>query len=64
MALLLFTISNFSVTLYLTEVTTGVREVCFTPLFIVHHDGGRYGGSSGSVHGHVSLCLPHILGSR
>lgn len=42
----------------------GVREVCFASLFIVHQDGGRYGGSSGSVHGHMSLHLPHILGSR
>lgn len=41
-----------------------MRELCFTSLFIVHHNGGRYGGSSGSVHGHVSLRLPHILGSR
>lgn len=62
--LLSFVISNFSVTLCLTGVATDVREVCFTSLFIVHHDGGRYGGPSGSVHGHVSLHLPHILGSR
>lgn len=62
--LLSFVISNFSVTLCLTGVATGVREVCFTSLFIVYHDGGRYGGPSGSVHGHVSLHLPHIFGSR
>lgn len=66
LALLLVAVSNFSFLCdsVFERSSYGVREVCFASLFIVHQDGGRYGGSSGSVHGHMSLHLPRILGSR